>query len=65
MPLALSQDQLRQVTETAHAVPYTLRAEYLQRVSELLAGRDFGDGDVHRAVIAAARQVLALGRKAS
>jgi hypothetical protein len=29
----------------------------LQRVAELLRGRDFGDTDVHRAAVTAAREV--------
>ena len=49
----------------ARSIPHGLRSDYLQRVAELLTGRDFGDGDVHRAVDTAARQVLELGRKAS
>jgi hypothetical protein len=58
MAIAFTDAQLRQVMTAAYQIPRVLRRRYLQRVSELLNGRDFGDGDVHHAARAAAGEIL-------
>ena len=40
------------------AIPRPLRGTYLRRVADLLRDRDLGDGDVHRAAIAAGRETM-------
>jgi hypothetical protein len=50
--------QLAEIRMTATQLPRRLRDAYLRRVVELLNGRDFGDGDVHRAARAAAGEIL-------
>ena len=50
--------QLEQIRTIAAQIPRRLRDAYLRRVVELLNGRDFGDGDVHRAARAAAGEIL-------
>ena len=56
--LALTDAQLDQVMRTAAAIPQDRRDEYLQRVADLLRGRDFGDGDVFRACAAARKATM-------
>jgi hypothetical protein len=56
--LAFTDAQLAQIRMTATQIPRRLRDTYLQRVVQLLNGRDFGDGDVHRAARAAAGEIL-------
>ena len=51
MVLALTTEQLDQITTAAQHVPRHLRSDYLRLIAEALAGRDFGDGDVHRAIV--------------
>ena len=58
LALAFTDAQIKQITTTAAQIPRALRRRYLQRVSELLNGRDFGDGDVHRAARAAAGEIM-------
>jgi hypothetical protein len=43
---------------TAQPIPPDLRGEYLQRVAGLLRGREFGDGDVFRACVAAVKATI-------
>ena len=57
-PLRLTTAQLDQVMRTAQPLPLFLRGEYLALVARLLAGRDFGDGDVYRVCRVAAKQVM-------
>jgi hypothetical protein len=63
--IAFTDAQLEQIRMTAAPIPRRLRDAYLQRVSELLDGRDFGDGDVHRAARAAAGELMHGPRKAA
>ncbi len=56
-PIALTDQQLARITTTACQIPRHLPAGYLQCVAELLRAHDLGDGDVHRACIASAREV--------
>jgi hypothetical protein len=56
--LAFTDQQNQQITLTATQIPRRLRDAYLQRIVQLLDGRDFGDGDVHRAARAAAGEIL-------
>lgn len=57
--LAFTAEQLDEIKAAARHVPHHLRGDYLEAVAAALAGRAFGDGDVHRAVIAAARGISA------
>ena len=56
--IAFADAQLEQIRMTAAQLPRRLRDAYLQRVVQLLNGRDFGDGDVHRAARAAAGEIM-------
>jgi hypothetical protein len=56
--LAFTDTQLEQIKTVAYQLPRDLRRHYLQRIAELLVGRDFGDGDVHRAARAAAGEIM-------
>jgi hypothetical protein len=56
--LAFTDAQLAQIRMTATQIPRRLRDAYLQRIVQLLDGRDFGDGDVHRAARAAAGEIM-------
>ena len=47
--LRLSDDQLSIIRRLAEPLLYVDRAPFLQRVAELLHGREIGDGVVHRA----------------
>jgi len=58
-PLALTDNQMAELRTVIERVPYKHRREFLERVAEQLRGRDFGDGDVHRAAVAAAREITA------
>jgi hypothetical protein len=62
--IAFTDAQLEQIRMTAAQIPRRLRDAYLRRVVELLDGRDFGDGDVHRAARAAAGEIMHGPRKA-
>jgi len=57
-PIRLTDAQRQQVMASGYHLPRALRRSYLERVAELLRGRDFGDGDVHRACVAAMRAVM-------
>jgi hypothetical protein len=50
--------QLEQIRTIAAQIPRRLRDAYLRRIAEVLNGRDFGDGDVHRAARAAAGEIM-------
>jgi hypothetical protein len=56
-PIAFTEAQMREIKTAASPLPSSQRAAYLERIAALLAGRDFGDGDVHRAVVRAQREV--------
>ena len=56
--IRFSDHQLEQISAMATQIPRRLRDAYLQRVAQLLNGRDFGDGDVHRAARAAAGEIM-------
>jgi hypothetical protein len=56
--IAFTDAQLWQISAMATQIPRRLRDAYLQRVVQLLNGRDFGDGDVHRAARAAAGEIM-------
>jgi hypothetical protein len=57
-PIAFTDAQMREIATAALPLPPVSRAVYLERIAALLAGRDFGDGDVHRAVVQAQREAL-------
>jgi hypothetical protein len=56
--IAFTDAQLEQIRMTAAQIPRRLRDAYLQRIVQLLDGRDFGDGDVHHAARAAAGEIM-------
>jgi len=56
--IAFADAQLEQIRMTAAQLPRRLRDAYLQCVVQLLNGRDFGDGDVHRAARAALGEIM-------
>jgi hypothetical protein len=57
MPLAFSDSQIATIRDIAAAlVPPHLRSRYLERLSELLAGHDLGDGIVARMARQAANE---------
>jgi hypothetical protein len=49
MPLALTDDQMTVITKLAEPLVYADRGPFIERVAELLRGREIGDGAVHRA----------------
>ena len=53
MPLKLSAHQSLAVDNAALALPVADRDAFYQAVADQLAGREIGDGSVHRAVAAA------------
>jgi hypothetical protein len=57
-PLALNDTQMTDVLTIGRQIPWALHDAYLQHVAALLRGRDYGDGDVHRAALAAQRAIL-------
>jgi len=56
--LALSDQQLADIRAAAYLLPRALRSAFLQKLAARLAGRDYGDGDVHRAAHAAVHELL-------
>jgi hypothetical protein len=60
LALALTDEQLAQARAVAHPIPWSQRRAYLERVAELLAGRQFGNGDVVRAAARAQRELLGI-----
>jgi hypothetical protein len=64
MPLALTDSQMTDVLTVGRQIPRALRDLYLRSIAAALAGRDFGDGDVHRACVAAQHAILAPRRPA-
>ena len=66
-PVSLTDDQLRQVMTIAEQIPYDLRDIYLKTLAAHLRHRcdrdgSVGDGDVHRAAIAARAVVVPKAR---
>ena len=57
MPVALTDNQLREIQLAAAMVPYDLRAIYLEKVMTELRGKDLGDGLVHRIAYEVARSI--------
>ena len=47
--MAFTDEQLAQIRDAAQPIPRAQRAAYLERVTALLAGRQFGNRDVQRA----------------
>ena len=54
--IAFTAEQMDEIVTAARHVPRHLRSDYLRMVADALAGRDFGDGDVHRAIVRASRE---------
>jgi len=54
-PVRFTQSQMLDVMTAANQIPQELRGIFLQRVAAELAGRDYGDADVHRAAHKVAR----------
>jgi hypothetical protein len=57
--LRLTDTQMTTLRELALPVPHKLRSVYLRRVTDLLDGKPFDDGDVWRAAVSAQREILA------
>jgi len=57
MPIALTDQQLEHVTAAARHIPPFQRSRFLRRIAVLLRGRNFDDGDVHRACRTAAAEM--------
>jgi hypothetical protein len=64
-PLALTNSQMDTVTAHARHIPRGLRDSYLLAIADQLRDQagSVGDGDLHRAVVEASRQVMELGRR--
>ena len=56
--MAFTDEQLAQIRDAAQPIPRAQRAAYLERVTALLAGRSFGNGDVQRAASKAQRELI-------
>jgi hypothetical protein len=57
-PIALTDEQLREIQAIALGVPYHLRDAYLQQVAAVLRDKDhLGDGVIHRVARAIANQI--------
>jgi hypothetical protein len=54
-PLRLSENQMSEVMTVASQIEHELRGIFLEQVAAELAGKDFGDADVHRAAHKIAR----------
>jgi hypothetical protein len=61
-PLALTDKQLTRLLEAGRFIPSRLHQEFLERIAGLLRGKDFGDGDVARAVALASREITEKSR---
>jgi hypothetical protein len=57
-----NEPQLTRILAAGQHIPSALHTEYLERVAEMLRGRDFGDGDVARAVALAPREIIERSR---
>jgi hypothetical protein len=56
--MAFSNEQLAMISRLAQPIPWAQRAAYLERVTALLVGRSFGNGDVQRAAAQAQRELI-------
>jgi hypothetical protein len=56
--MAFTDEQLVQIRDAAQPIPRAQRAAYLERVTALLAGRQFGNRDVQRAAAQAQRELI-------
>ena len=56
--MAFTDEQLAQIRDAAQPIPRARRAAYLERVTTLLAGRQFGNRDVQCAVAQAQRELV-------
>jgi hypothetical protein len=56
-PIALTDDQLKEVRQAALTVPYSLRPLFLEQLALELRGKDLGDGLVHRIAYEVARSI--------
>ena len=63
--LAFTAEQIDEIKAAARHVPHHLRGDYLEAVAAALTGRDFGDGDVHRAIVRASVRIMGIMRRDS
>jgi hypothetical protein len=57
-PLALTDAQLRDVSDIARVLPPWRRGEFLEGLAARLHGQEIGDGNVHRTAALVMRDVL-------
>jgi hypothetical protein len=50
-PLALTDSQLRDVSDIARVLPPWRRGEFLEQLAARLRGQEIGDGNVHRTAV--------------
>jgi hypothetical protein len=58
--MAFTDEQLRLIGEIAQPVPWARRRAYLDRVTELLSGQEYGNKDVRRAAVQAQRELIGM-----
>jgi hypothetical protein len=64
-PIAFTDAQIKHIKTTSYTIPRALCGMYLQRVADLLRGRNFDDGDVFRAGVQAQRECGSLAEDAT
>jgi hypothetical protein len=57
-PLALTDLQLRDVSDICRVLPPWRRGEFLEQLAARLRGQEIGDGNVHRTAALVMRDVL-------
>jgi hypothetical protein len=58
--MSFNDEQLKLISEIAQPVPWRQRGAYLDRVMQLLAGREYGNGDVRQAAVKAQRELIGI-----
>jgi hypothetical protein len=58
--MAFNDEQLKLISEIAQPVPWRQRSAYLDRVIELLSGRQYGNRDVQQAAAKAQRELIGI-----
>jgi hypothetical protein len=58
--MAFNDEQLKLISEIAQPVPWKQRGAYLDRVIELLTGRQYSNRDVQQAAARAQRELIGI-----
>jgi hypothetical protein len=58
--IAFNDEQLKLISEVAQPVPWKQRGAYLDRVIELLTGRQYSNRDVQHAAARAQRELIGI-----